>query len=203
MTAPHHPRLPGLLADSVADAPAGWPVARATTAFSNGYLDVTLDTIVDPGGEEHERVIVRPHGAVAVLALDEDDRILLVEQYRHAVGQRLVEIPAGTLDVDGEHPAEAAARELAEEADIVAARWKPLLELTATPGYSTERWTAYVAQDLEAVPDAERTEREAEEADMRQWWVPFDQAVGLVLDGKITDALTVAAILAWAVRRSS
>ncbi|WP_293785620.1 NUDIX domain-containing protein, partial [uncultured Aeromicrobium sp.] len=110
MTVRSHPRLPGQLADHLADAPAGWPVARSATAFSNGYLDVTLDTIVGPDGQEHERVVVRPRGAVAVLAIDEDDRVLLVEQYRHPVGQRLVEIPAGTLDVDGEHPAEAAAR---------------------------------------------------------------------------------------------
>lgn len=201
MTAPLHPRLPGSLADTIADAPASWPVARVESAFANDYLGVRLDTIVDPAGQEHTRVVVRPHGAVAVLALDEDDRLLLVEQYRHPVGARLVEIPAGTRDVDGEHPAEAAARELAEEADVIAARWQPLLELTATPGYSTERWTAYVAQELTAVPEAERTQREAEEADMHQWWVPFERAVGLVLDGKITDALTAAAILAWSVRR--
>ena len=197
-----HPRLPGTLVDRVADRDARWPVSKVEAAFENPYLSVAVDTIVDPSGGEHSRVVVRPHGAVAVLALDEDDRVLLVEQYRHAVGQRLIEIPAGTLDVDGEHPAEAAARELAEEADIHAARWQPLLEMAATPGYSSERWTAYLAQDLSPVPESERTEREAEEADMQQWWVPFDRAVDLVLDGKITDALTVGAILAAQVRRS-
>lgn len=198
-----HPRLPGLIADQLSDQPATWPVARVEAAFENAYLDVTVDTIVDPVGDEHSRIVVRPHGAVAVVALDEEGRILLVEQYRHPVGQRLIEIPAGMLDIAGEHPAEAAARELAEEADLLAARWQPLLELTATPGYSTERWASYLAEDLSAVPEQDRTEREAEEADMHQWWVPFERAVDLVLDGKITDALTVGSILALAVRRAS
>ncbi|MBM9465416.1 NUDIX hydrolase [Aeromicrobium sp. YIM 150415] len=197
-----HPRLPGILAERVADQDARWPVSKVETAFENPYLGVSLDTIVDPAGQEHTRVVVRPHGAVAVLALDEDDRVLLVEQYRHPVGQRLIEIPAGTLDIEGEHPAEAAARELGEEADIHAAHWQPLLEMAATPGYSSERWTAYLATELTAVPETERTRREAEEADMRQWWVPFERAVDLVLDGRITDALTVGAILAAQVRRS-
>ncbi|OUZ06409.1 hypothetical protein BHE97_19100 [Aeromicrobium sp. PE09-221] len=190
-----------MLAERVADEAARWPVARVESAFENPYLSVAVDTIVDPSGDEHSRVVVRPHGAVAVLALDEDDRVLLVEQYRHAVRQRLIEIPAGTLDVEGEHPAEAAARELGEEADLLAGHWQPLLEMVATPGYSSERWTAYLATELTALPEAERTRREAEEADMRQWWVPFERAVDLVLDGKITDALTVGAILAARVRR--
>jgi len=198
-----HPRLPGRLADQAADQTARWPGSRVEPAFVSDYLAVTLNTIVDPSGAEHSRVVVEPKGAVGVVALDEDRRILLVEQYRHPVGQRMIEIPAGTLDVPGEHPAEAAARELAEEADLVAARWQPLLEATATPGYSTERWEIYLAEDLSAVPEHDRTEREAEEADMRQWWVPFERAVDLILDGKITDALTVSAILALAVRRAS
>jgi ADP-ribose pyrophosphatase len=156
---------------------------------------------VDPDGGEHERVIVKPHGAVGVLALDEDDRVLLVEQYRHAVRRRLLEMPAGTLDVDGEDELETAQRELAEEADLTAASWDRSLGMFATPGYSSEPWTVFRATQLSPVPHEERTDRKAEEADMQQWWLPFDAAVEAVLAGRITDAMTVAGVLAEQVRR--
>lgn len=165
-------------------------------------MSLSIDTIVDPAGGHHSRAIVRPNGAVGVLAIDDDDRLLLVEQYRHPVGRRLLEIPAGTLDVDGEAPLDAAIRELAEEADLVASRWMPMLDLLATPGYSTEAWQVFQATGLCAVPDAERTSREAEEADMVQWWLPFDEAVDVVLAGRISDSMTVSAILAAQVLRS-
>ena len=105
-----HPDLPGELADpaTLADSPHAWPVSTSTEGFSNGYLRVDIDTIVDPGASEHARVVVQPHGAVGVLAIDDADRVLLVEQYRHPVRHRMLEIPAGTLDVEGEDPLAAA-----------------------------------------------------------------------------------------------
>jgi 8-oxo-dGDP phosphatase len=203
MSSPH-PDLPGQLADpaSLADAPLAWPVGSTSRGFSNGYLTVDVDTIIDPAEGEHSRVVVQPHGAVGVLAVDDRDRIVLVEQYRHPVRHRLLEIPAGTLDVPGEEPLEAAVRELAEEADLAADDWSQELMLFATPGYSSERWTVFLASGLHAVPHEDRTDRVAEEADMRQWWLPFDAAVDAVLDGRITDGMTVAALLAEQVRRS-
>ncbi|MET0929736.1 MAG: NUDIX hydrolase [Aeromicrobium sp.] len=198
-----HPSLPGQLAsDGVADSDQSWPLARSETIHDSPYISLRSDTIVDPSGDEHVRAVVRPNGAVAVVALDDDDRLLLVEQYRHAQGRRLLELPAGTLDVEGEGPEDAAKRELAEEADIVAAAWSPLLTLAMTPGHSTERIQVFVATGLSAVADADRTTREAEEADMAQWWMPFDEAVAAALDGRISDAKTVAAILAVQVSRS-
>ncbi|AWB92486.1 NUDIX domain-containing protein [Aeromicrobium chenweiae] len=192
-----HPSLPGRLADaSVADSDQSWPVARSEAIYDSPYISLRNDTIVDPSGDEHPRAVVQPNGAVGVLAIDEDDRVLLVEQYRHPVGRRLLELPAGTLDVAGEEPLEAAVRELAEEADIIAGEWTSMLHLLATPGYSTERWEVFRATDLRPVPEADRTEREAEEADMIQWWLPFDQALAAVLDGRITDSMTVSGILA-------
>lgn len=198
-----HPRLPGQLADAATlrDADDSWPVSHSDSVHESAYLNLRIDTIVDPDGGEHLRTVVQPNGAVGVLALDEHDRLLLVEQYRHPVGQRLLEIPAGTLDVHGEAPADAAARELAEEADLVADTWQPLLGLLATPGYSTEAWQIFRATGLSAVPDEHRTSRVAEEADMVQWWVPFGEAVDAVLDGRITDSMTVSAILAAQVLR--
>ncbi|QGG41631.1 NUDIX domain-containing protein [Aeromicrobium yanjiei] len=192
-----HPTLPGRLADaSVADSDQSWPVARSESIYDSAYIALRTDTIVDPAGHEHARAVVQPNGAVGVLAIDQDDRVLLVEQYRHPVGRRLLELPAGTLDVAGEEPLEAAVRELAEEADIIAGEWTSMLHLLATPGYSTERWEVFRATDLRPVPAADRTERVAEEADMVQWWLPFDQALAAVLDGRITDSMTVSGILA-------
>lgn len=198
-----HPTLPGLLADDgVADSDRSWPVARSETIYDSAYISLRSDTIVDSTGDEHVRAVVTPNNAVAVVALDADDRVLLVEQYRHPTGRRLLELPAGTLDVEGEGPGDAAKRELAEEADVVAASWTPLMELTMTPGHSTERIQVFVATGLSAVADADRTTREAEEADMTQWWMPFGDAVDAALRGRISDAKTVAAILAVQVQRS-
>lgn len=194
--------LPGSSApDGLADEDAAWPVASSEEHYASPYVSLSVDTIVAPDGSEHGRAVVRPHGAVGVLALDDADRVLLVQQYRHPVRARLLEIPAGTLDVGGEGPEAAARRELAEETDLVAADWSVLLELVTTPGYSTERWTVYLATGLSVVPDDERTEREAEEADMTQWWMPFTDAVDAVLAGRIGDSMTVAAILAEQARR--
>lgn len=196
-----HPSLPGRLVADVADEPASWPVASSERVYSSGYLDVDVDVIVGPTGDEHSRAVVRPNGAVGVLALDDADRLLLVVQYRHPVGERLVELPAGTLDVAGEEPQEAAARELAEEADVVAADWSPLITLLSSAGYTSEVCRVYRASALSPVPADERTERRAEEAEMEQWWAPFDTVVDAVLDGRVRDATMCAAVLAEHARR--
>jgi len=198
-----HPRLPGRIAPADhADSPQTWDVARTTDRYSSLFLSVRTDVIVDPNGGQHERVIVQPRGAVAVLALDEDDRVLLVEQYRHPVGARLLELPAGILDVAGESALAAAQRELAEEGDVLAAVWEDFLGLYSTPGYSTERWSLFRATDLSAVPPGERVARHAEEADLEQWWMPLDEAVQAILDGRISNALAIVAIMSEVVRRS-
>lgn len=198
-----HPDLPGQLVGDVADGPEGdaWPVREASAVHRSGYLDVDLETIEGPEGDLHERVVVRPNGAVGVLAIDADDRVLLVEQYRHPLGRRVVEVPAGTRDVEGEDPLETAVRELGEEADLVAATWEPLLELAVTPGYSSERLVLFRASDLSPVPEDERTPRHAEEAGMRQLWLPFERAVDAVLDGRVQDAKTCGGVLAELARR--
>jgi len=199
----HHPRLPGRIAPADhADSAQAWVVARTTERYSSPFLSVRTDVIVDPSGEEHERVVVQPRGAVAVLALDEDSRVLLIEQYRHPVGARLLELPAGTLDVEGESALAAAQRELIEEGDVTAATWEEIFGLSATPGYSTERWKLYRATDLAPVPQHERAERHAEEADLEQWWMPLDEAVRAIFDGRISNALAVAGIMSEVVRRA-
>jgi 8-oxo-dGTP pyrophosphatase MutT (NUDIX family) len=197
-----HPRLPGRIPPSgYGDRPAQWPVETSTSRYASPFLSVRTDAIVDSQGEVHDRVVVRPRGAVGILALDEDDRVLLVEQYRHPVGARLLEIPAGTLDVDGESAQGAAERELAEEGDVTAGEWQELFGIAATPGYSTERWRLFRATELNPVPVGDRAERHAEEADLDQWWMPLDEAVTAIFDGRISDALTIVGILAEVVRR--
>lgn len=199
-----HPRLPGQLVDGaeLGDTVHAWTVSGTEVKYESPYIGLRVDHIVASDGAEHARAVVRPHGAVGIVAVDDQDRILLVEQYRHPVGRRLLEIPAGTLDVAGEAPSTAAARELAEEADLLADDWQPLLDLFATPGYSSEEWQVFTATGLRPVPRAERTVREAEEADMSQWWLPLAEAVDAVLEGRIGDSMTVSAILATQVLRS-
>src|SRR5699024_2900197 len=98
--------------------------------------------------------------------VDDADRVLLLKQFRHPVTRRMIELPAGTLDVDGESPQTAAQRELREEADVDAATWRTLLHMTASPGYSSELWQVFEARDLRPVSPEARSRREAEEADM-------------------------------------
>lgn len=200
-----HPVLPGRIGDgaTLGDRAQSWRVAESNSVYESSYLSLAVDTIVDPNGGWHPRAVVRPHGAVGILAIDDNDRILLVEQYRHPVRQRLLEIPAGTLDLVGESAVDAAARELAEEADLHAQQWEPVMSMLASPGYSSEGWQVFRARGLSPVPPAQRTAREAEEADLVAWWIPFGEAVAAVLAGRIRDAMTVAAILATHAQRTA
>jgi ADP-ribose pyrophosphatase len=198
-----HPRLPGQLAGSdLADAAVSrWRVQSSARPYATEYLTLDVDTIATPDGSAHVRAIVKPNDAIGVLAFDDEDRVLLVQQYRHSAGRRLLEIPAGVMDVAGETAEQAARRELAEETDLRARSWEVLAEAVVTPGYSTETWTLFRAWGLAAVPVADRTTREAEEADMQQWWIAFEAAVAAVLDGRISDVQTSLALLHEYARR--
>lgn len=197
------PRLPGQVAQAaeVQDRPANWPSAGSKVLLQTPRLSVMNERIIDSDGQEFDRVVVQPSSAVVVLALDEADRVLVITQYRHTMRAQMAELPAGTLDIAGELPAEAAARELAEEGDVTAQIWQQTAVLAASPGYSDERWYFFRATELSAVPQDDRTQRTAEESGIRQWWLPFDEAVQAVLSGAISNALAASAILAEAVRR--
>ena len=108
----------------------------------------------------------------------------------------LWEVPAGLLDIDGEDPLHAAQRELAEEADLQAASWHALTDYFSSPGATSEAGRVYLARDLSELPAEERIERTEEEAEMTYRWVPLQDAVQLVLDGKVHNALAIQAILA-------
>jgi 8-oxo-dGTP pyrophosphatase MutT (NUDIX family) len=181
--------------EPLADVATRWEVAESRSEYDGGFVSVRMDTVVGPDGERFDRSVVEHKDAVGILAVDDDDRVLLLAQYRHAVGQRLLEIPAGLMDVDGEPPQETAARELAEEASLAAGQWELLLEMYPSPGFCDERWSVYLARDLSVAPDSEFV-REHEEAEMEAIWVPMDEAVRAVLERRITDSLAVGAILA-------
>lgn len=148
------------------------------------------------GDDELVREFVDHTGAVAILALDEDDRALFIRQYRHPVRRREWELPAGLLDEPGESALDAARRELAEETDLAARDWSTLLDIVTSPGGSNESIRIFLARGLSATdgPFA----RVAEEADMEVRWVPLDEALDAVIAGRIANATAAVGVLAAA-----
>ncbi len=121
-----------------------WPVVHSDTRFEGRIVTAYTDTVRGPDGEEFVREVVRHHGAVAVVAVDDQDHVFVLTQFRHPVAERLVELPAGLLDVAGEDPEAAARRELAEEAGLRAERWSVLVDVYTSPGISDERVRIYL-----------------------------------------------------------
>ena len=182
---------------SFQDSPADLPVQSSERMLTTPIFDAVEDTFAfGERGETLRRVYLKHLSAVAVLAVDEQDRVLLINQYRHPVRMKLWEVPAGLLDVDGEPMLEAAQRELAEEADLQAQTWSTLLDFYTTPGANNEAIRIYLAQGLTEVPEAERHLREAEEAEITTAWVPLAEAVQAVLSGRIHNPSAANGILA-------
>ncbi len=146
-----------------------------------------------PGGSIATREVVEHYGAVAIVAMNDDNHIPLVYQYRHTFQRRLWELPAGLLDVAGEPPHLTAVRELREEVGLHAGTWRVLVDLNTAPGFSDESVRVFLATDLSAV---DRPEAHHEEADMTMRWFPIAQAAQLVLTGEIVNSIAVAGILA-------
>lgn len=156
------------------------------------------DDRVRYGDGEIRRQYVAHTGAVAILALDDQGRVLLIQQYRHPIRHRDWELPAGLLDMPGEEPLAAAQRELAEEADLVAAHWEPLVSSWTTPGGNDEVIHVFLASGVSAANEAHA--RVDEEADIRVEWVPLDAAVAAVLDGRMRNGILSIGVLAAAQR---
>ena len=182
--------------DPIADVIAPRPVLSSEVVHHGLVWDLVREE-VDLG--EHgavTREFVHHPGAVAVLALDDEERVLMIRQYRHPVRMELWELPAGLLDVDGEDPLDAAKRELAEEADLRAGRWDLLIDWFNSPGGMDEALRLYLARDVVAVDAGELHERADEELDMPTRWVPLDEAREAVLAGRIHNPGSVVGILA-------
>ena len=185
------------IAETLRDEPFEPEVLRSDLVYQGKVWDVRSDRI-RYGDDEIVRQYVDHTGAVAIVALDDAGRVLLIQQYRHPIRHRDWELPAGLLDVAGEEPLEAARRELAEEADLVAAHWEPLVSSWTTPGGNDEIIHIFLATGVEAATAAH--DREDEEADIRVEWVPLADAVDAVLDGRMRNGILAIGVLAAAQR---
>lgn len=193
---------PALTTADLRDSHGRAPVLDSETVFAGAVWDVRAD-LVDLGHSQVRREYVAHTGAVAVLALRQDrgqDEIFVLRQYRHPIGVADWEIPAGLLDVPGEEPVLTAARELAEEADLSAAHYEHLLQITPSPGGLDEVITIFLATDLDDVPAEDRHVRQHEEAGMPTGWIRLADAVEAILAGQVRNGVFIAAVLALAAR---
>ena len=188
---------------NIEDQPAHWRVVSSAELLRSRLVAVRSDKVLTPENDVAERDVVLHPGAVAVLAVDDADRILMIRQYRHPVQRLLWEIPAGLRDVAGEEPWVTAPRELMEEAGYRAKDWRILADYYSSPGYSTERLRVFLARDLEVIPAAERHfVPHAEEAHLLLGWLPLDEAVRKVFAGELHNGPAVLAIMAGYAARS-
>ena len=177
-----------------ADEPLEPTVISSEIVYEGRVWDVRSDTVAYGDGTIVRQYVDHP-GAAAVVALDEDGRMLLIQQYRHPIRHRDWEIPAGLLDVDGESPLETARRELAEEADLEAAEWEPLVSIFTTPGGNDEIVHLFLARGLS--PAGAVHGREDEEADIVLEWVALEEVVAGILAGRLRNGImTVGALTA-------
>jgi 8-oxo-dGDP phosphatase len=182
--------------DELVDTPLVWPVDSSAVLAKGAITSYVQDQVRMPDGTLITREYLKHPGAVGVIALDDHDRVALVRQYRHPVRHRLIEPPAGLLDVGGEDYLPAIQRELAEEAGLAAGRWAVLVDLFTTPGILGESLRIYLARDLEVVDGPDGFTREEEEAHMDLVWASLDDLVEAVLDGRLHNPTLVSGVLA-------
>lgn len=211
MTEPTQQTPPSAPTDAKADVPEVFSVVSSERKFDGKVASVRVDEVVMPGGGTAKREVVEHGGAVAVVALDTPgpldqaadfdvvdaeesaDMVILIEQYRHPLGRRLWELPAGLLDIKDEPGLTAAKRELFEETGYTAEHWSVLLDVATSPGFTEETVRIYLATGLTA---GGRPDSEHEEADLRVVRVPLSVAVESALAGRIVNVMAVAGILA-------
>jgi ADP-ribose pyrophosphatase len=193
------------MSDLPPDASGSWPVEGTADLYRGDWIvALRKDAIRQPGssgGPTFDRWVFEHPGAVIVLAVDDQERVACVRQYRHPAGGTYLELPAGLRDADGEEPVETAKRELLEEAELVATDWRQLFALWPSAGITSERHVFFLARGLGA-GDRGDFEPEHEEAAMQMLWVPVDELVEAVLDGRVTEEPIAVAVLAYdALRR--
>ena len=184
------------MAEPLADLVEPQHPTSSRMLFTGRIWDIIEETFDLGAAGSLTREIVDHPGAVAVLALDDEDRVLLIQQYRHPVGAFEWELPAGLLDVDGEPPHLTAARELHEEVDRTATSWRTLVDYVSSPGGSTEALRIYLARGIVDVPAGERHERHGEEIGMPVRWVPLEEVRDAVLADRVHNPSLVVGVLA-------
>jgi ADP-ribose pyrophosphatase len=184
---------------SLRDRPEAWPVLERRDLHRDDWVVALRQDVLrrpgHPGEPPFARLVLEAPGAAIVLALDDDDWVLCLRQYRHPVQRALIELPAGLLDVPGEPPLDVARRELHEEGGLVADHWTPLLSTYPSPGLTSEVHHYFLARGLRAGPPSDLVP-EHEEAEMERLWVPFARLRAAVLDGRVADAPVALAVLA-------
>lgn len=192
------------MSTDVADSPERWPVTGSRDLYRGDWLvALRADRVRRPGADSEEpfdRWVVEHPGAVIVLAVDDRERACCLRQYRHPAGGRFIELPAGLRDAGDEDPLDTAKRELREEVELEAADWRLLFDLYPSAGITNERQVCYLARDVRSVSRGDFTP-EHEEADMERLWVPVDDLVDAVLDGRVSESPIAACVLAYAVLR--
>jgi len=178
---------------SLRDELTSLPILESERVFEGRVWDVRRERVAFGDGEI-TRDFVDHTGAVAVLALDDEDRVCLIRQYRHPVRAREWELPAGLLDLEGESPLLGAQRELAEEVDLVAAEWSVLADFQTSPGGSNEALRIYLARGLSDAPEA--FARTDEEAELEKHWVSLDEIVDAILARDVQNSILVIGALA-------
>jgi 8-oxo-dGDP phosphatase len=163
------------------------------TLYVGKIFALRSDEVRMPHGNVAKREVIEHYGAVAVLAIDDANNIVMVYQYRHPVGRRLWELPAGLLDLSGEPPHITAARELKEEAGLEATEWRVLVDMVSAPGFSDECVRIYLAT---GITDVGRPDAHDEEADLQVKWFSLEEARRMVLNGEIVNSLAIGGILA-------
>lgn len=174
---------------------AAYELQSSEVVYDGDLSNVRIDRIRMPDGSVAEREIVEHPDAVAVVAIDGDGKVVLLRQYRPALRTRVLEIPAGKMDVDGETPMEAARRELIEEVGLDAGSLSELVTFVNSGGWCDEHTTVYLAGDLTDASAPDSFVAKAEEADLEVVRMPIAHAVQLAQSGEITDAKTLIGLL--------
>lgn len=190
--------------DRASDDPLRERLVSSEVIKQGRILEFRIDTIEAADGRRSTRDIAGHPGGVCVVAIDPEDRVLLVRQWRHAAGGALLEIPAGTLDRDADGAVEdhagAAARELEEETGSRAGSWRYLGSFYTAPGFTSELMHLYLATDLTSVHEGGLAPDEDERLELRP--VGFAEAVAMAEHGELRDAKSIVGLL-WVARLRS
>ena len=167
-------------------------ITDSKTTYEGKLITIRVDKLSRDGGKQFVREIAEVSDSVAISAIDQQQRILLIRQYRHPMKRPVWEIPAGRIDNLEEDPKDTALRELREEADVLAEKIQLMTVFGNSVGWTTERTYVYIAHDLKGTTEYERHN---EEIDIEKIWIPIEEAQNMVADGSIDDSKTIIGIL--------